>query len=63
MEDKKFNQMEYIEKWKKQNMKSINVSYKKEFVEDFKSACNKLGIKQSDVIRQAMIETIEKAAK
>lgn len=56
-----FDQYRYIEDWKKQNMKQISVSYKREFVTEFKEACSKLGVKQSDVIRQAMIETIERA--
>lgn len=42
-------------------MKSIKVSYKTDFVELFKSACSKLGVTQSQVIREAMEETIKKA--
>jgi len=56
-----FNQNKYIEEWKKENMKKVTCSYKKDFVEDFRSACEKLGIKQSDVVREAMINIIEKA--
>ena len=33
----------------------------KEFVDEFKEACKKLGIKQSDVFRKAMQDMIEKA--
>ena len=56
-----FDQNKYIQQWTKQNMKSINVSYKTEFVEEFRAACDKLGIKRSEVFRKAMQETIEKA--
>lgn len=56
-----FDQKKYIQEWSKQNMKSINVSYKAEFVEEFRSACDKLGIKRSEVFRQAILDTIEKA--
>lgn len=59
----KFDQLEYIEKWKKENMKQVTAAYKAEFVLEFKDACKKLGVSQSEVFRQAMIETIEKAAK
>lgn len=58
-----FNQYEYIADWKKKNMKTVRASYKKEFVEQFTDACNKLGIKKSDVIRKAMQGTIEQAEK
>lgn len=58
-----FNQNKYMEKWKKENMSCISAKYKKEFVLEFKEACNKLGIKQSDVFRKAMQNTIEKANK
>lgn len=56
-----FNQTKYINEWKKDNMKAVKAEYKTEFVDEFKEACKTLGIKQSEVIRQAMIETIEKA--
>lgn len=42
-------------------MKKIKVTYKNDFVEEFKEACEKLGITQSDVIRQTMQDTIAKA--
>lgn len=61
--ENEFNQYDYIADWKKKNMRSVNASYKKEFVEQFTNACNKLGIKKSDVIRRAMQETIEQAEK
>ncbi|MGM9947845.1 hypothetical protein [Floccifex sp.] len=57
----KFNQTKYINEWAKQNMATVIGKYKKEFVAEFKEACKTLGIKQSDVIRNAMIETIHKA--
>ncbi len=60
-EKKEFNQQEYIEDWKKKNMKQVKATYKTEFVEEFKEACSKLGISQSNVIREAMQRTIDKA--
>ncbi len=59
--DKEFNQQEYIKEWKKKNMKQVKATYKTEFVDEFKEACSKLGIKQSDVFRKAMQEVIDKA--
>ena len=61
MEKEKFNQAKYMREWQKENMKQVKASYKTEFVDEFKEACNKLGIKQSDVIRKAMQDMIEKA--
>ena len=58
-----FNQAKYIREWQKENMKQVKATYKNEFVDEFKEACKVLGIKQSDVIREAMIQTIEKAKK
>lgn len=51
------------EKYDKKNMAFVNAKYKKEFVQEFKEACKTLGITQSEVFREAMIETIEKAKK
>ena len=51
MEKEKFNQAKYMREWQT------------EFVDDFKEACRKLGIKQSDVFRNAMYSTIKKAEK
>ncbi len=42
-------------------MKSVVGNYKADFVEEFKQACATLGVKQSDLIREMMIVTIEKA--
>lgn len=47
--------------WRKANMKMVGAVFKKEFVEDYREACKKLGIKQSDPIRNAMLETIEQS--
>ena len=58
-----FDQYKYIEEWKSQNMKSVGAMYKKDFVIQFKDACKKLGISQSEVFKAAMIETIKKASK
>jgi len=56
-----FDQIKYQNDWKKENMKQVGGSYKNEFVEQFKAACKKLGVSQSEVIKSAMEETIEKA--
>ena len=56
-----FNQSQYINDWAKKNMGHINVQYKKEFTDQFKAACKKLSVSQSEVIRAAMEETIRKA--
>lgn len=61
MKNKKFDQAKYMREWQKENMKQVKASYKTEFVDEFKEACKKLGIKQSDVIRKAIQDTIEKA--
>lgn len=57
----KFNQNKYVAEWKKENMSSIKGTYNNDFVLEFKEACKTLGITQSEVIRNAAIETIEKA--
>lgn len=59
--EEKFNQMKYQEEWKKKNMKRVSALFKNEFVDEFKEACAKLGIKQSDVIRKAMQDVIDQA--
>lgn len=56
-----FDQIKYQNDWKKENMKQVGGSYKNEFVEQFKAACKKLGVSQSEVIKSAMEETIKKA--
>lgn len=50
-----------INGWKKENMALVGASYKKEFVLEFKEACKKLDLRQSDLIRTMMEQTIEKA--
>ncbi len=59
--DSNFNQNAYIAQWKNENMKSIHACFKNDFVDSFKEACKTLGIKQSDVFRKAMEETIKEA--
>lgn len=45
--------------WSKKNLKSISQRFKKEFVDEFRDACDRQGIKQSQVIKEAMINTIK----
>lgn len=63
MKEKKFNQQEYTSDWDKNNMAMITAKYKKEFVSEFKAACKELGLTQSEVIREAMMNTISKTKK
>lgn len=58
-----FNENEYKREWKKENMKMVRASFKKDFVDQFKEACKQLNITQADAIREAMEQTIEKAKK
>ncbi|MEF9920556.1 MAG: hypothetical protein RR802_06000 [Erysipelotrichaceae bacterium] len=48
-------------KYDREKTLQIKAKYKTEFVLDFKEACNKLGTSQSQVIRDAMNQTIAKA--
>lgn len=57
MQDKYSPQKKYA----KNNIKKLSCSYQAKFVDQFKAACATLGITQSEVIRKAMIDTIEKA--
>ena len=57
-----FDQMKYIADWKKKNMKSVSLRYSTEFVDQFREACGKLGLVQSDVFRKAMQSVIDEAA-
>lgn len=59
--EKEFNEEAYKAEWSKKNMKFISAKYKKEFVDEFKAACDKLNLKQSDVFRKAMQDIIDKA--
>jgi len=56
-----FDQQKYMAQWQKEHMTIISARYTNDFAKEFKEACKVLGISQSDVIRQAMIQTIEKA--
>lgn len=56
-----FNENEYKREWRKENMKPVRASFKKDFVDQFKEACKILGISQADAIREAMNNTIQKA--
>lgn len=58
-----FDQSKHQNDWNKKNMKRVAADYKADFVNQFKEACLKLGCSQSDVIRQAMQDTIEKASR
>lgn len=59
--DDKGEMQKMSETWDKKNMKFVRGKYKKEFVDEFKAACDKLGITQSEVFRFAMQQTIDKA--
>ena len=58
-----FDQTKYQNDWNRKNMKRVSADYKADFVDQFKSACASLGLSQSDVVRQAMQSTIERASK
>ena len=58
---KEFNQINYQNSWIKEHNAPVTASFKKEFVLEFKKACNKLGKSQSSVIREAMEKIIEEA--
>lgn len=58
---KKFDQIEYQNKWIKENMAYVGGTYPKELVLQFKEACRKMGISQSSVFRNAMEKVIENA--
>lgn len=57
MQDKYLSQKKYA----KNNIKKLSCSFQKDFVDEFKESCKALGITQSEVIRKAMQETIDKA--
>ena len=58
-----FNQKEYNAKWRAENMMQVSATYKNEFVLSFRKACQKLGISQAEVIRNAMQDAIDQAKK
>lgn len=57
--DPKYYARQY--EWKKENMKMVGAIFKKDFVDEYKQACKKLGIKQSEPIRVIMQHTINEA--
>ena len=63
MKEKGFDQKRYTQEWDKKNMKLAGARYKAEFVDEFKEACATLGIKQSDVFREAMQKIIDQSKK
>ncbi|WP_456317244.1 hypothetical protein [Solobacterium moorei] len=56
-----FDQKEYVAAWRSKNMMRVSATYKNEFVLAFREACQKLGISQAEVIRNAMQAVINKA--
>ena len=42
-----FNENEYKREWKKENMKMVRASFKKDFVDQFKEACKQLNAHSS----------------
>lgn len=58
---KPFDQNAYIAQRTKENMTTVTGRYKNEFVQEFKEACAFLGVKQSQIFKQAMQEVIDKA--
>ena len=54
MEKEKFDQKEYVNQLTKSNIKTVSLSYKTDFVTEFREACEKLGIKQSAVFREKL---------
>lgn len=56
-----FDQKEYLKDWKRKNMSTISAKFMKDFVNEFKEACEYLGESQAELIRKMMIETIDKA--
>ena len=56
-----FDQVKYQNQWIKENMSEVRARYRDDFVDEFKTACKKLGVSQSEAIKAAMEETIRKA--
>ena len=56
-----FDQKEYVAAWRSKNMMRVSATYKNEFVLAFREACQKLGVSQAEVIRNAMQAAINKA--
>ena len=59
MEDKYKAQKKYA----KTNIKKLSCSFNKDFVDQFKDACETLGVTQAQIIRQAMQDTIDQVQK
>lgn len=53
--------VKYRQEWNKKNMKSVAGSYRADFVDEYKAVAKKLGLKTSDLIRQMVQDTIDKA--
>lgn len=56
-----FDSITYRQEWNKKNMKSVGASFRAEFVDEYKAAAKKLGLKTSDLIRQVMEDVITQA--
>ena len=56
-----FDSITYRQEWNKKNMKSVVASFRAEFVDEYKAAAKKLGLKTSDLIRQVMEDVIKQA--
>lgn len=56
-----FDQVKYQNQWIKENMSEVRARYRDDFVDEFITACKKLGVSQSEVIKAEMEETIRKA--
>lgn len=56
-----FDDVAYRQEWNRKNMKSVGASYRADFVDEYKAAAKKLGLKTSDLIRKVMEDVIEQA--
>ena len=59
-EEKKAKNIKYMNTWIKENYMRVGGSYPKAFAQECKDACKQLGVSQSEVLRNAMQETINK---
>ena len=60
-EEARFDRNKYNSAWSSKNLTTVSARYKPEFVNQFKQACKILGISQSEILRTAMQEAIDKA--
>lgn len=60
-EEQKKRRYATIDRWAKEHMRTVGAKYKKEFVDEFKEACTILETSPSQVFREAMQATIDKA--